>query len=188
MRRPTPISRLSAYVILLLVGSSTVAIAGADQSIASLSVQLLHASDPDHAQALAEQLEQLRLSRLAPTTRLLLRRGQREIEGGKLNEAIGDLDDAIELQPDQAPLWRERAIIRAAQGNTDAAITDLGGALSRDQTDAAAWSTLSRIEESGGRNQPAYEAWEHVLRLDPMITGGAARLDHLRRRMLGDPT
>lgn len=149
---------------------------------------LLRAPDASTADAIAARLETLRLSRLTPTTGLLLHRAQRELGAGTLRESRDDMDDAIALQPDQAVLWRERAAVRAMQGDADGAITDLGGALSRDAGDVLSWSALSAIEEHHNQPRPAYEAWERVLRLDPMIEGGAGRLQHLHRQMVGAPT
>ena len=161
---------------------------GPDRTVTALDALLLHATDADHAQIIADQLEARRMARLSPTVLLMLRRGQRELAGGKLREALDDIGDAIELQPDQGALWRERALVRATQGDADGAITDLGGALSRDPADFLSWSALSTIEEHRSQPRQAYEAWERVLQLDPMIAGGAGRLVHLHRRMLGDPT
>jgi predicted Zn-dependent protease len=159
-----------------------------DPTIAALDAQLLHAADANGAQAIADRLETRRMARLSPTVRLMLRRGQRELAANKPHEALGDISDAIDLQPEQGPLWRERAMAQAMNGDADAAITDLGGALSRDPSDILSWSALSSIEEHHGEPRQAYEAWERVLRLDPKIDGGASRLLHLHHRMLGDPT
>ena len=134
------------------------------------------------------RLEALRESLLSPTVRLMLHRSQREQADGKLRDALGDLSDALELQPEQALLWRERAAVRAAQADRAGALQDLGNAINRDPEDVQSWSGLSLVEENAGEGKPAYAAWEHVLRLDPMIQGGAGRLAHLRHLMLGDPT
>ena len=189
---------LAALMLLSLLGMPVPAVArsgpaadpgpAADQTIAALDALLLRASDADHARLIATRLEARRMARLSPTTRLMLSRGQRELAGGQRREAVEDMSDAIELQPDQGPLWRERAAAQAMQGDLDAAVTDLGGALSRDPTDILSWTALSEIEEHRSQPRQAYEAWERVLQLDPMIAGGAARLVHLHRAMLGEPT
>ena len=162
--------------------------AQADSQIAALNALLLHAPDAGQAGVIADRLEALRIEKLAPTTRLLLNRAQRELAASKTRDALDDVNDAIELQPDQALLWRQRAAVDATQGDADAAVTDLGGALSRDPSDILSWSELSSIEQQRSQPRQAYEAWEHVLQLDPAIADGAARLRHLHRQMMGDPT
>ena len=113
---------------------------------------------------------------------------QRELASNALRDARDDLDDAVSLQPEQALLWRERAAVRATQDDADGAITDLGGALARDPGDALSWSALSAVEERQNQPREAFEAWERVLRLDPMIEDGAGRLKHLHTEVVGAPS
>ncbi len=160
----------------------------ADRALASLEAQLLQAPDAARADAVAVRLEALRASRLSPTVLLLLHRAQRELSDGALHDARDDMDDAVALQPEQAVLWRERAAVRATQDDADGAVTDLGGALARDPGDVSSWSSLSEIEERGNQPRQAFEAWEHVLRLDPMIEDGASRLKRLHRDVVGAPS
>ncbi|NPD68463.1 hypothetical protein HN018_08335 [Lichenicola cladoniae] len=180
--------RLAGVLCAVAAACASVPAAGADPSLAAMQKSLLEAPDAARAALIADRLEAARQAALSPTTRLMLHRGQRELAAGELRASLDDLSDAVELQPDQALLWRERAAVRAMQGDQDGAIQDLGGALNRDPGDVAAWSSLSVIEEHHGDAAAAYAAWEHVLRLDPVIGGGASRLDHLRHQMVGDPT
>lgn len=180
--------RLAGVLCTVLATGVAAYAAAADSHLIAMQNSLLHATDASHAALIADSLEAARQAALSPTTRLMLHRGQRELAAGELRAALDDLNDAVELQPDQALLWRERAAVKVLQGDQDGAIQDLGGALSRDPDDILSWSSLSIIEEHHADGAPAYAAWEHVLRLDPMIGGGASRLEHLRHQMLGDPT
>ncbi len=159
-----------------------------DHALASLEALLLQAPDAARADALAGRLDALRTSRLSPTVLLLLHRAQRELASNALRDARDDLDDAVSLQPEQALLWRERAAVRATQDDPDGAITDLGGALARDPGDVLSWSALSAVEERQNQPREAFEAWERVLRLDPMIEDGAGRLKHLHTQVVGAPS
>lgn len=159
-----------------------------DHALASLEALLLQAPDAARADALAGRLDALRTSRLSPTVLLLLHRAQRELASNALRDARDDLDDAVSLQPEQALLWRERAAVRATQDDADGAITDLGGALARDPGDVLSWSALSAVEERQNQPREAFEAWERVLRLDPMIEDGAGRLKHLHTQVVGAPS
>ena len=182
--------------LLLLAGTAVAAAAPpapppdlpADRTLAPLEALLVQAPDRAGADALAARLEALRLSRLSPTTLLLLHRAQRELTAGALHDARDDLDDAVALQPEQAVLWRERAAVRATEDDADGAVTDLGGALARDPGDALSWAALSEIEERENQPRQAFEAWERVLRLDPMIGDGAARLKRLHTEVVGAPS
>ena len=194
-------SGIRAALLLLLAGPAVAAAAPsapppdlpadrppADRALAPLEALLVQAPDRTGADALAARLEALRLSRLSPTTLLLLHRAQRELATGALHDARNDMDDAVALQPEQALLWRERAAVRATGDDADGAISDLGGALARDPGDALSWASLSEIEERENQPRQAFEAWEHVLRLDPMIKDGATRLKRLHTEVVGAPS
>ncbi len=159
-----------------------------DHALAALEASLLQAPDAARADAVAVRLEAVRTARLSPTVLLLMHRAQRELAAGALRDAHDDMDDAIALQPEQAVLWRQRAAVRATQDDADGAITDLGGALARDPGDVLSWSALSAVEERQNRPREAFEAWERVLRLDPMIEDGAGRLKHLHTQVVGAPS
>ena len=176
------------FVLLLVVTASTSFAAQAESRRDALDALMLHAATADQAAAVEGRIEAQRMAALVPTARLLLNRTRRELDASRMREALDDADDAIELQPDQAVLWRERGLVHAAQGDADAAVTDLGGALARDPGDVASWSALSDVETERSQPRQALEAWEHVLQLDPGIADGAARLRHLHHRMVGDPT
>ena len=154
----------------------------------ALDALLLHAPTADQAAAVEGRIEALRMVALVPTARLLLNRTRHELADSRMRDALDDVNDAIELQPDQGVLWRERALVHAAQGDADAAVADLGGALAHDPGDVASWSALSDLETERSQPRQALEAWEHVLQLDPAIADGAARLRHLHHRLVGDPT
>ena len=159
-----------------------------DRRIEALEAQLLHAPDPDHADTVALRLAEARMQALSPTTRLMIRRAQRELTDNHAGDALSDASEAIALEPERAILWRERASIQGALGNSDEAVSDLGGALSRDPADVESWAGLSVVAEKTGRYTQAVQAWQRVMQLSPMTRDGAARLRLLERKAAGDPT
>ena len=161
--------------------------AAPDPRSAALIAELAAARGPTQAAQLEGELEALRQHTVQPAVRLLLRRAQRESSAGDHRTALSDIGDALMLQPDSAVLWRARAAVRAEAGDFDGAVGDLGGALSRDPNDVLTWTALSQVEVARGSWKAALKAWSHVLALDPMLPGGAARRDRLRRRAFGQP-
>jgi len=132
-------------------------------------------------------IESLRQQSVQPAVRLLWRRSQRELVSDQRAAALSDMNDALDLQPENAFLWRERAAVRATAGDLDGAMGDLGVALSRDATDVLSWQALAEIEEGRSAWMEAYKAWQHVISLDPHLPDGQKRLDRLRRHALGQP-
>ncbi len=191
--------RRRACVLLLLTGAAapqslTTPVVPAptasapDRKIEALEAALFHAPDADHADIVQAKLADARMAALSPTTRLLIRRAQRELDKNHGQDALADASDAIALEPDRAILWRERASIEGAMGDADSAVQDLGGALSRDPADLESWAGLAAVAEKTGRYDRAVEAWQHVLLLAPAFRDGVARLHALQRKARGEPT
>ncbi|MBO1328106.1 tetratricopeptide repeat protein [Acetobacter suratthaniensis] len=156
--------------------------------IGVLADQLAHAKTPEQAHGLESRLETLRASRLAPATRLLLHRSEKDLAAEKPDDAVQDLSDALALQPDQPILWRGRAQMRLAAGDLKGAIADLGESLGRDPADAAAWVLLSTIEERRNDGRAALQAWEKAMSLNPMLDKTHKRQEQLRVKAFGQPT
>ena len=93
-----------------------------------------------------------------------------------------------QLDPDLAEAWRQRAIARYEQGDTQGAVRDLEETLKREPRHFGAFETLSRIAENRKDWKSAYSAWQKVLEIDPKTPGGEQRLKDLRRRAMGEQT
>ncbi|GAB6967601.1 hypothetical protein JCM25156A_16380 [Komagataeibacter kakiaceti JCM 25156] len=157
-------------------------------TIAELETELSHAATVNGAHDLMGRIEQLRMKDLAPTTSLLLRRAQDDLDAQRPLDAVQDMDDALLLQPDMEVLWRNRAQARLAAANPDGAVADLGVALHHDGRDLTAWKILVNVEGVRGDWQAAWKAWQHVLQLDPTTPDAAHETERLRLKAFGQPT
>ncbi|WP_408887024.1 tetratricopeptide repeat protein [Komagataeibacter sp. FNDCR2] len=157
-------------------------------TIAELETELSHAATANGAHDLMGRIEQLRMKDLAPTTSLLLRRAQDDLDAQRPLDAVQDMDDALLLQPDMEVLWRNRAQARLAAANPDGAVADLGVALHHDGRDLTAWKILVNVEQIRGDWQAAWKAWQHVLQLDPTTPDAAHETERLRLKAFGQPT
>ncbi|WP_130732449.1 hypothetical protein [Komagataeibacter xylinus] len=160
----------------------------AEPSLDSLETELAHAATARGARDLLGRIEQLRLKDLAPTTTLLVRRAQDDLDAQRPLDAEQDMDDALLLQPDVEVLWRNRAQARLAAANPDGAVADLGVALHHDGRDVMAWKILQETEEQRGDWQAAWKAWQHVVQLEPTIPDAAHQTEQLRLKAFGQPT
>jgi tetratricopeptide (TPR) repeat protein len=145
---------------------------------------------PDEAQAamLEMQIEHAWATAGSPAVTLLMSRGIREAEAGSDKDALEDFDSALDLDPKLAEAWNRKALVHVHMGDLNAAIADLGHVLELEPRHFAALQELSRIAESRNNWKAAYEAWQKVMQIDPKTPGGAARLNDLRRRALGQET
>jgi len=146
-------------------------------TLEKLEDALKQARSESEARALLAQLHAIRLGKLTPAVFILVRHGRALQKQNRLQEAEHDLSSALTLQPDQAVLWRFRAMIRH-QGQDDAgAIADLGVALQLDPRDAVSWRLLSSIETQRGDRAAALKARQKADRLDPASKQGKSLTD-----------
>ena len=138
------------------------------------------------ASALEDKVRQLWLEASTPAVTLLMTRGLRETNAGTDEEAISDFSDAIVLDPNLAEAWHERAIARYKSGDAVGAIGDLHETLRLEPRHFGAWRTLERIAEAREDWKAAYDAWQHVLDIDPRTPNGEERLKDLKRKAFGD--
>ncbi|AXY21623.1 hypothetical protein CD178_00820 [Komagataeibacter saccharivorans] len=160
----------------------------AGTGIDGLETELAHAASVQAARDLLGRIEQLRIKDLAPTTTLLLRRAQDDLNAQRPLDATQDMDDALLLQPDVEVLWRNRAQARLAAANPDGAVADLGVALHHDGRDIMAWKILVNAEQQRGDWLAAWKAWQHVVELDPTTPDAAHETERLRLKAFGQPT
>ena len=159
----------------------------APDGVAPLLDRLRTAPTAQQAEALENQIAQAWRARISPSVQLLVERAQQSLERQDSRTAIGDLDAALDLQTDQAELWRLHAEARFANGDGRGAIADLAQALSREPRCFPALADLSHFAESRHDFSRALEAWQRLLAVDPKVRQGAGRLAMLQRKVSGQP-
>ena len=152
-------------------------------------LQQLQGAGDEAGAALLEQRIRLAWASLeSPAARLLQSRGQRDLNGLAVGDAVEDFSAALTLDPTGGELYVGRAAARAMTGAYAAAVEDLAAALAREPRNFDAWATLSKIAETHGDTAGALAAWTKLLAVDPQAPGGHDRLRALRRKLEGQPT
>jgi tetratricopeptide (TPR) repeat protein len=178
-----------ALLIAALPGAAQNATPQANEKRAALDRllgTLKSAPSEEIAGPLEQQIRQLWLNAGSPAVTLLMSRGLREMQADSHQDAIEDFTAAIELDPNLAEAYHQRAIARFADGDAQGAIGDIQATLQREPRSFAAFETLAAIAESRKDWRGAYEAWQKVLEIDPKSPGGQDRLKDLRRHALGE--
>jgi len=138
------------------------------------------------AEALEAQIREAWANQASPAVKLLLSRGQREMEESAAGEAVDSFDAALDLEPGLLEGWRGRAQARVRMGDPAGAVKDIQEVLRREPRHFAALQDLSRIAESRGDWRGALAAWQKALELSPRTPGGRDRLKDLERRAMGE--
>jgi tetratricopeptide (TPR) repeat protein len=176
------VRRIAPVVLAGLLG------AGAPRDrLGPLFDQLKTATTEQQSQAAETQIALYWRSQITPAVQLLLEHATTAMAKQDRVTAIQDLDAALDLQPEQADLWRLHAEARFANGDEAGAYADIAQALSREPRCFPALADLSRFAESRNDNARALEAWKNFLRIDPKAPRGEARLEALQRKVSGEP-
>jgi tetratricopeptide (TPR) repeat protein len=138
------------------------------------------------ASALEDTIRQSWLESSTPAVTLLMSRGLRQTSANAADDAVAAFSDAIVLDPTLAEAWHQRAIARFKSGDTVGALRDLQETIRLEPRHFGAWRTLERIAESREDWKAAYDAWQHVLDIDPRTPNGEERLKDLKRKAFGD--
>ncbi len=172
---------------VLLAGTIVLAAASPPPDRAApLLDALAHAPSEQQAGVLEQQISQAWQTAVSPAVQLLTDRATQSLGKQDPRTAIGDLDAALDLQPEQALLWRLHAEARYANGDERGATADLAQALAREPRCFPALADLSHIAEAKNDNARALKAWQRYLAIDPHAPKGAARLLILERKVSGD--
>jgi Tfp pilus assembly protein PilF len=100
----------------------------------------------------------------------------------RLSNAVTAFSEAIKLDPNAAPAYKNRALVEYSQNDFPAARDDFARA-ARLAPDAQTYYWLGRMFETEGDNKAAAENYEAALRVAPSGFGDAqARLDAMKRK------
>ena len=104
----------------------------------------------------------------APARAELLRyRALAHRAGGSIEDALADLDEAVNVQPDHTGAWLIRAVLRAELGQIDKALADIEEAQRLSPRSPQVWRHQGVLLDKKGEFDRAYAALNQALELDP---------------------
>ncbi|WP_027133729.1 tetratricopeptide repeat protein [Geminicoccus roseus] len=148
-------------LVLLLAGTA----AAQERSIETCRTET---RNPElRIEACTTALTELKPDARATRAELLRYRALARRASGAVDEALVDLDEAIELQPDHAGGWLIRAAIRQDLGRIDAALEDVEQAQALSPRSPQVWRRKGVLLDNKGEFDQAYAALNRALELDP---------------------
>lgn len=121
-----------------------------------------------------------------PALALLMDAAETHIRQQEYDRAIAAMDEAIRLAPFYAEAWNRRATAFYGAGNYPAAVADIAQTLRLEPRHYAALSGLGMINLAMGRMEPALEAYEAALRINPHLMVARRHVEAIMAALQGE--
>jgi tetratricopeptide (TPR) repeat protein len=138
-----------------------------DKLLDELFKRLKNAKDVDEAKSIATAIEHVWLHSSSDTANLLMSRAITSIESKNYPLGLEVLDQLVELYPDWAAAWNERATLRYLSNDIDGAMSDIGRVLKAEPRQFDALNGLAAMLLSAGLDKRALEILKNSLSIYP---------------------
>ncbi len=153
--------------------------------LATLYGRLAAAQSAEEAAPLTQAIERLWAFSGSPTADLLAERAGAATQSSRHDLALELLDATIELQPDFAAAWSQRAYIYYLKNDYKRALGDLRRVLALDPNHYRALEGLAQILAEIGEKKAALDAYKKLLAVHPFATGARESFEELNREVEG---
>lgn len=104
-----------------------------------------------------------------PEVREAIDHGMKRREAYDFEAAETAFDKAVEIAPEYAEGWNQRAFVRFLRENIDGSLSDLEKAVELDPDHFAAWSGMYHVLMRMGRPEVAVSALSHAVTIHPWL-------------------
>ncbi len=153
--------------------------------LATLYGRLAAAQSAEEAEPVTQAIERLWAYSGSPTADLLAERAATATQSSRHDLALKLLDATIDLQPDFAAAWSQRAYVYYLKNDYKRALGDLRRVLALDPNHYRALEGLAQILAEIGEKKAALEAYKKLLAVHPFAAGARASFEELNREVEG---
>ena len=168
---------------LLCVGLTAITafspVAAADQRdkrLPDLFRQLQAAQSPDQAQVIESVIWTIWAETGDKDLDRLLGDGSAALSAQDYTTALSDFDELTKRAPQFAEGWNKRATVLYLMGDLQSSLDDIGRVLQLEPRHFGALSGLGLVDLGLQREEAARDAFQRVLKIDPMNPGAKANL------------
>lgn len=165
--------------------------AAADQQDARLDglfAQLQATSSDAEARTAQQQIWQIWTESDDPRVNRLMSNGIAAMATEQLAVALDSFNRVVELAPDFAEGWNQRATVYYLMDNYQASVLDIERTLELEPRHFGALSGLGLIYDAIEEPEAALRSFEAAVAINPHLVGTRQRIDELRRQLRGRPT
>ncbi len=153
-----------------------------------LYAHLATAEDEAGATRITNAIEHVWMTSGSDTVSLLIERARRALREKKPELATRLLDRAVQMAPDYAEIFNQRAAVHFAGNNMASAVGDLRRVLALDPNHYKALEALGQIFKDLDRKKAALEVYRKLYEVHPHMPGVKSTLEELARDVDGQPS
>ncbi len=156
-----------------------------DKVLAELYDQLGRAKDAEAAGPISDAIEQVWRLSGSDTIDLLMSRADTFVKQSDLDMALQVLNQVVELAPQDAEGWHQRATVHYLQQDDQQALADIRRALVIDPQHYKALDGLGVVLQRLGDRKGALEAYRKALKVNPFLESARQAVEELSRAVDG---
>ena len=156
-----------------------------DKVLAELYDQLGRAKDAEAAGPISDAIQQVWRLSGSDTIDLLISRADTFVKQSDLDMALQVLNQVVELAPQDAEGWHQRAMVHYLQHDDQQALTDIRRALVIDPQHYKALDGLGVVLQRLGDKKGALEAYRKALKVNPFLDSARQAVEELSRAVEG---
>lgn len=180
------VTLLILSICLLILGNAMQAQAAQDDPrLEGLFVDLADAEDDGKAAVVEQTILNIWSRSHSPTIELLLKRATTAQDLGEDDAAFDFYDSVVELAPDFAEGWNQRALLHFNRENLTAAMQDLQQTLVLEPRHFMAMVGLGRILLETGDKEGALRVFEKAIDVHPRLDGLTDQIESLTKEVKG---
>lgn len=169
-----------------VVQAQTVQDTGSKAALEGLFASLKAAKGEAEARGIAAQIWRMWFLTENGAVQHLMTRVQSARRAGLLKEALTELNKIIELAPEYAEGWNQRATIYFMMGRDAESVADIQQVLRREPRHFGALAGLGLIHMRAKNWKSAIASFERALQLHPFL-GERAFIPELKKKLKGQP-
>ena len=174
--------RASALLLALLLLPATAATDQNDPRLDGLFERLQRVEDQALAADLTRSIWRIWRASDNALVETVMERGASALAADRLARAEGYFDRAVEMAPDYAEGWNQRATVRYLRGDFAGSAADIRRTLLLEPRHFGALSGLGLVYMELGRDAAALEAFRRALEVNPHLSGARENIEMLQRR------
>ena len=152
----------------------------------NLMARLNRSTSETQAKAIEQTIWQLWLRVYSPSVEVLMKQAMRAMKDKQYAPALSLLDTVIELAPDYAEGWNQRATVHFHERDYERSLADIEQVLEIEPRHFGALTGRGLVQRELNKKKEALEAFREALEIHPFLNGAKSAIKGLKKEVEGE--